>query len=186
MKLSNLKEITIVEVVQGPNQQIGLKDPSLLNNLRDTGRNIEGYNLFALQINDEIVFALKQGEMILTVLVGTLITNFPNDQLKTIRVGRSWTPEEFRNKGFSTALYDGLPRNGYRVVSDEQLSDAAISVWKKLGTKRKLKAFDWETGQYTDKDPLTNPRVSFILEFTGYTHKSTILKESVLFTAVNN
>ena len=184
MKLSELKTITIVEVVQGPDQPIGLKDPNLLNNLKDTGRNIEGYNLYALQIKDEIVFALKKEDTLLTVLVGTLITDFPNSKhLKTIRVGRSWTPDEFRNKGFSTALYDGLPRNGYRVISDEQLSDAAISVWKKLGSKRDLKAFDWDTGQYTDKDPLINPHVSFVLESTGYTHMSTMLNESVLFTS---
>lgn len=184
MKLSELKQITIVEVVQGPNQPIGIKDPKLLSDLKDTGRNIEGYNLYALQINDEIVFALKKNDTLLTVLIGTLITDFPDDKpLKTIRVGRSWTPDEFRNKGLSTALYDGLPRNGYRIVSDEQVSQAAISVWNKLGSKRTLKAFDWETGQYTDKDPLTNPRVSFVLEFTGYTHKSNVLNESVLFTA---
>lgn len=119
----------------------------------------------------------------LTILVGTLISDFPDTkQLKTIRVGRSWTPEEFRNKGFSTALYDGLPRNGYRIVSDKQLSKAAISVWVKLGSKRELKAFDWETGQYTDKDPIVEPHVSFVLEFTGYTHVSNVLNESVLFT----
>lgn len=158
----------VAEFETRPPQSLGLKDPKLLNKLKPTGREIEGFSLHALQVNDEIIFALANNEELLTVLIGSIIEDFPDaGSLKTIKVSRSWTPEHQRNRGYSTALYDGLPRNGYRVVSDEQLSSTALSVWKKLATKRTLKAFDWETGMLTDKDPTQQSRVSFVFEYTG-------------------
>jgi hypothetical protein len=182
MKLSEFTT-TIVEVQIGPDQPLGLKDPSLLSNLKPTGREIEGFDLYAIQINDEVIFALVDNNQLLTAVVGVLIDDFPaDDHLKTIKINCSFTPEQFRNQGYSTALYDGLPRNGYRVISDQQLSSTALSIWKKLGTKRTLKAYDWETKSITDKNPLEYPLVSFVLENTGYSHTSKILHERKLFS----
>lgn len=43
----------------GPLQDMGLKDPSILNHLKPTGDNIEGNDLHALRSGNEYIFAIK-------------------------------------------------------------------------------------------------------------------------------
>lgn len=182
MKLKDLFNPPLIEIRRGSSQPLGIKDPTLLSQLKPTNKDIEGFPLFALYIDDSVIFALKSktGE-ILTVLIGTIITDFPKTDRKTVKINRSWTPEEYRNKGYSTAIYDGLPRLGFRLISDLQLSSEAISVWKKLKTKREVQAFDTKTLEFTDKDPLTHDSVVFVLENTGCAQCS-ILDDQKLFT----
>lgn len=189
MKLSEIHIIPIIEVSIGPDQPIGLNDPTLLKQLRPLNTDIEGYPLSALQIGDQLIFAISDSdEQLLSTLIGRIITDFPGElPRKTIKMERSWTPPAHRNKGFATALYDGLTRQGYRVVSDLQISQSAASVWKKLGQQRQLKAFNWDTKQYTDADPFSNPNVSFVMEHFGYGHsRSSILLDHVTFTIMED
>lgn len=182
MRLEDVTIIPIIEVVKVPEQPLGLNDPKILDQLKPTGQNIEGYDLYGGQFDDAIIFALVKDEQVLTAVIGNLITNFPDPNLKTIQIRRSWTPPELRNKGYSTALYDGLPRNGYRIISDMQVSDGALAIWKKLSQRREVKYFDSKTNEYTDKDPLKHPEVVFILEYAGWHHYPSIITENVYYT----
>jgi hypothetical protein len=182
MLLDEILNPKVVEVYVGASQDIGLRDPNLLSQLKPTGRDVEGFPLYALQIDNDIVFAIKTNQdELLSILVGSIVTDFPIKTKKTIRIHRSWTPEPFRNKGYSTALYDGLPRCGYRLVSDLQLSPESISVWKKLMTKRTVTAYNCTTHQFTDENPLINDDIAFVLEFTGSAPGS-LLEDSKTFT----
>lgn len=167
----------------GLDQPLELKDPNILKQLEPTGQDIEGYDLYAKKVNDQIIFALKHNDQILTVLIGREITDFPGPKkVSTIMVNRSWTPPTSRGKGYSPALYDGLGRLGYRILSDRQASKNALRVWSKLSTKHKLKAFDWNTKQYTNKDPTDDPNISIVLEHEICINMAGILKDSLVWT----
>lgn len=176
--LLSFPDLHIVEAPeQGSSQQLGLNNPQLLNTLKPTGHNIEGNQLVALAINDGIMFALKDSsEQTLTVLIATNISDFPGPPKNTLRIDRSWTPEELRGRGYSTALYDGIAKLGYRLVSDVQLSPEAQRVWDKLSTKRELKFWDRRTRQYVEHDRDNDPHIQYVLEHATYWKPSTLVE----------
>lgn len=175
-----LRPITEVEI--GPDQPIGLLNSNILDQLKPLAGDIEGYLLYGLRFGNQIVFAIKNAtELVLSILVVEDFDILDGDEKKAVQVKRSWTPEEFRNKGFSTALYDGLTRHGYRIVSDTQLSHTALRVWDKLKSKRNVRFFDLSTNQYTDKNPVTDNGVVFVLENLLH-KKSAIMEDTKLFT----
>ena len=112
MKLTELSvnNITLAEGPEiGPSQELGFRDPSIINQLENTGYNVEGYDLYGKQFGDEVVFALKNKQQeVLTILVGTFYDDLPpgDDNRKTIQIKRSWTPPEKRRLGYAIALYD--------------------------------------------------------------------------------
>lgn len=192
MKLREIKNILINEVdIHHSSQTLDFVNPDyndlskLIDILSDSGNTIEGYKLYSKWFGSDVIFALVDKE-ILSVMVATLIPNFPSKDKKTIQTKRTWTPEQYRGKGYSSALYSGLPKMGIRVVSDAQLSPASLGVWKNLKKVWRLKAFDWDTNQFTDEDPLKKSTVSFVLE-TGAPvfNENGLLKESKWMTNEN-
>jgi hypothetical protein len=192
MRIADLykpNDITITEApVVGPSQPLGLSDPFVLDQLENTGYNVEGYFLWSKKFGDDIVFALKdKNDETLTVLVGRFIDDFPAEAEKsTMQVIRSWTPPDKRRQGYSMALYYGLSRLSYRLISDTQQSQEVTSLWKKLQRTlpNNVKTFNVKTGQYTDENPHNNQNVVYVLEsLVLYQDKNSILLDSVYFTA---
>ena len=192
MKLTDLFKRNIITVTEapelGPTQQLGLNNTEMLNQLDDTGYNIEGFPLLAKKFGDEIVFAIKDKETgdILSVIVGQIISDFPsNDDRETFQVLRSWTPPEFRRLGCSHALYYGLARLSYRLISDTQQSPEAQKLWFKLQQKLpdRVRLFDLQSLEYTESDPQENKDIVFVLEGTiRNQQKDSILEDSKFFT----
>jgi hypothetical protein len=177
--LHEAPEMTSIE------QPLGLRDPLLLNSLVDTGHDIEGFPLFAIKVGDELVFAIKDQsrENVLTVLIGRLITW--SDDKETLQVQRTWTPEQLRRRGYAEALYYGLSRLRYRLVSDTLQTEPAFSLWKKLQNKlpSKVNVFDVRTGTPSTEDPKNNPSLVFVLEtHFRYPRSNSILIDDIYFT----
>lgn len=191
MKLTELSvnNITLAEGPEiGPSQELGFRDPSIINQLENTGYNVEGYDLYGKQFGDEVVFALKNKQQeVLTILVGTFYDDLPpgDDNRKTIQIKRSWTPPEKRRLGYAIALYDGLSRLAYRIVSDNLQSSEVFNLWMKLKKYRgkKVKLFNTTTKKYTKENPQNKRNILFVLE--GSTHHQTkngILEDWKFFT----
>lgn len=181
MKLEDLYAYPILEIFQG-SLQSGISDDKALEQLKPTGTTIEGLSLCSVQIGDQIVFSLNKDDTVMTYVVGTLVNDYPGDAKPTLAIQRSFTNEQLRNKGYCEALYFGLARAGYRLISDLQLSAEAISVWKKIATKRPVGGFDTKLKQPTDKDPFTNHDVCMVLESPAHAKQSPLLEDTKYFT----
>jgi predicted GNAT family acetyltransferase len=181
MKLSDLGVPPLLEIIQGGSQPLGLINSMILKQLTNTGQTIEGLELYAASFNqDDIIFALKQNNKFVTLLIGEFISDFPGTK-KTIVIHRTYTTKLLRGKGYSPALMYGLSQLGYRLISDGQLSSDAMKVWSKLKDKKPVTAFDTDTQQFTTLDPQQYPSVRYVLEAT-YINKNLLLLDSNHFT----
>lgn len=180
MKLEDLYSYPVLEIFQGSSQD-GVIDEETLQQLQPTGTTIEGLTLCSVQIGDQIIFSLNDQDEIMTYIVCTPITDYPGPTKPTIAIQRSFTPEQYQNKGYCAALYYGLARCGYRIVSDLQLSPEAISVWRKIAAKRPTSGFDTISKQPTDKDPFINHDVCIVLESPAHAKQSPLLEDTKYF-----
>lgn len=171
----------VIEVISGPDQSFELNNPELLDKLQPTGTDIEGYSLYAIKANNEILFALKDKDFI-SMLVGKELNNFPTlKERGAIEIQQSYTPEQYRRKGFSIALYNGLSKLGYAVVSDKQLSNNAQGLWHKLGSVCTLKTYNPDSNEIIDANPNSSTNFRYVLEQKTRNINS-ILKDSKYFT----
>lgn len=193
MLLADIFKPTIFRIAEAPqigsDQPLGLFDPNILNQLEDTKQNIEGFPLFAKRFGDQFVFAIKDRQQnVLSVLIAAQVDDFPsNDNRETIHVQRSWTPPESRRKGYSRALYYGLARLRYRILSDTQQSSAAFQMWQsvKQETPDRVKLFDLTTQEYTNENPEDNKNILFVLEATTRNQNAdSILEDNKYFTEI--
>lgn len=188
-------ELVVAEApVIGPDQhpmkddrEHGLIDPNFLDQLVSTDKKIEGNTLFALKINDDIGFQLRNNDgEVLTTLVAQIINNFPGLKKRdTIIISRTETPTSYRGMGYSPSLIDGLTNLGYRIVSDSQVSPAAQRVWDKLELIRDVKYWDNQSKRYTVGHPKGNPNIHYVLERFFFRPSSKIVNDPSFWTHPN-
>ena len=172
MKLDDIFKDNNISLNEAPEvgveQILGL-DPEILNQLDNTEHNIEGFPLYSKKFGDNIVFAIKDNDDVLSIVVGQIIEDFPDEANKqTLQILRAFTPEQHRRKGYAEALYYGLSRLLYRVVSDTIQSPAMLNLWKKIQKQlpNKVKLFDLSSKQYVDDVNTNDKNILFVLEDT--------------------
>lgn len=130
---------------------------------------VNGLEFCAQQWIDQIVFALTLGDEIYSMIVCNIIEQFPGDG-HTLQVRRSWTPEQYRRKGYSLSLYQTAARCGYRLISNMEQTAETITLWSKLDQLHGVQYFDIETEQFTGINALFKDTVVYVLDPLPFLH----------------
>lgn len=155
----------IIVIANQPSDYIAYNDFPELQPFRTA--KVETYPLWFAKKSEVILFSIKDGDVVIASIVAREITGF-GDSRETIQIQRTWTDPRYRNKGFMTAMYNTLGNQGFRVISDLQLSPQSLAVWRKLGSR--VKMFNFLTKQVEPisqeiwNEPENKAHLYFVLE----------------------
>lgn len=149
---------------------------------------IEGYDLYAVTQESDYYFGLKHNDQFITS-IGCRKYHLPKelnpDNKDVLQVLFSWTPEQFRGRGYNSALISGLAQLFAIMVSDSSQSKEAKKSWEKIIKRkpRSVKKYNIMTHTITDESPEDNNEVIYVLlEFCNNRQPNSWMKQHKVFT----